>query len=706
MGGRDRRPVPPSGVLVGLSRCANREPAWEALQRQRTERAREGAGLRVNGNGPRGPSRGRRLPVRLAPAEGEAFSSYADRLAGDLGVPLSALLSATGAFDRSDGLPCGYGVVLARKRVEAFAHATGLDVRRVEKMLVGSLGLTVFGRHDLGVDVGSSARFLTLQWVYLSASHVCPACLRDSGGVWKLAWKLPWSWACVRHRRLLVGVCPGCGRRTGAGRADRRTAPNYLGAVPVPGLCANPPTLGTGRVGRAARACGYPLADAPSPDLGRQPAVLAAQRALDAALDGRPQTVGGEIVSAPDYFGAMRSLCALILYAARPDDLPVVGSLGRVFETHVRGRDELDLERGLLVGGGRDGRAAPRARCFSRVPDDPALMAAIAPTALRSLAVGSSDALVDAIAPFVARAQARNRAYAGRLPGDFSFPTSLRCAYERSLVSRRTFVRQTGMQAQTGEKPRRYGFTADEIPQLLWEEVCASLFLALIPGTRDVTTRRFCSMALVKLVRRCTWDEAAVALGLSDCTGSVLACALVSRLTRAGTADLFATRLEALARRLDTGEALTNYGARRRALAEFVDIEALDWRNICASAASRPGKPGGRRRFAAAWLWVYLTEGDHRLAPALQAQDASSERDCYRRFVMRDLPGLRPELARYGASLAASLGLGGEANWSEPALGRSCAVASLVSRLPSPPRSGRAPRVPRGKGPPQPRAVR
>lgn len=595
----------------------------------------------------RGTSRVRRLPVRLAPAGGEAFSSYVDRLASDLGVPLATLLSATGAFDRREGLPRGYGAVAAPENLDAFAVATGIDVRRVETMLVSSYGGIVFGGYEWGEDVASYMRFLARQWVYVSGSHGCPRCILKSGGVWKLAWKLPWSFACVRHRLLLVGVCPSCRRRTGTGRPDRRSAPNNLTAIPQPGSCANPLRPSAARTGRAARACGYLLAEASCADLDRHPQVLAAQQVLDAALDGQRSRVAGEPVWPAGYFGAMRSLCALILYAAHPEDVVVAGPLASAFEAHVARRGEVDEMRRRIIESGRDGRTAPRTRCYLRVPDDPALMAAIAPFAVQTLAAESPDAFAVAIAPLVARAEARNREYVKRLPDDFSFSAPLRRAFELGLAPSRRFVVRSAMQAQRGRVPR-FGFGADHVPQLVWRAEFEESFVGLIPGTYELTARRFCSMALVKLAHACTWDEAAVAIGLTDCSGSTLACAVVARLGRAGTADRFSDRLSSLAALLHADDELIDYGARRRALQDFVDIAPYDWQLICSRAGVRLGKQGGRQRFAAAWLWCELTGGDCRLAPALRGGIAGSTQDSYRRFLARNLDDLKPELIRYG----------------------------------------------------------
>ena len=393
------------------------------------------------------PRPGRRLPFSLPPREGEPFASYIERLAQDLAVSPATILTATGIGERASPfkLPRAYGVTLSSHKLESFAHATSLSVEQVRAtLLIGLAGVAFETPPAVGPD--QLLRWLYQRWVYVSASHFCPACLRERGGAWRLDWKLPWSYACVRHCCLLIGVCPSCGRRTGTGRPDRRSAPNYLAAIPQPGMCANPPCAGAGKTGRAARPCGYPLADASAVDLTDQPRILRAQQLLNVALAGHQVRVVGETVLTEEYFGAMRSLCALFLYAADRDALDEVSTaLGDAFDTHATKRAGIDQERLLRIGAGEDGRRGPRTRCYGHAPQDPALMAAIAPTALRMLAAGSQEALAFEIAPLVARAAARNRDYASLIPRDFSFSPQLRYAYQANLASARA----------AGRSPRR-----------------------------------------------------------------------------------------------------------------------------------------------------------------------------------------------------------------------------------------------------------
>lgn len=577
--------------------------------------------------------------------EGESFASYSDRLAAESGSPLSVMLSATGVLDISDASSLRpYGLTLSPERLRAFAFSAWLAPERVAQMLLGSYATVAFKQSLQG------------EWAYLSGSHVCPACLAESDA-WQLAWRLPWSFACLRHGCLLVDTCRACGGRTGPGRSDRRSAPSYLSRVPEPGHCPNPLPAGLALSGRAARPCGQRLSELVAVDLASGPGLLEAQERLARALGGSPFIVGGASLSSVDFLAAARSLCALILYAAEPEDLAVLpGPVVAAFEDWTLKRAANDEGRARIGGGGHDRRGGPRTRCYGRVPVHAALMAAIAPFAVRALSAPSLDGLADAVEPLVRRAEERNPRHARRLPIDFAFSPELRAAFEAKLRRPATFSGRVAGYRQSSPA-RAYSFTAAHVPQLIWEEVYTPFFDGLIPGSRPESVRRYCSMSLIKLVHGCSWDSAAKSLALPASQSAVLAGALFGRLSRAGNFELFVARLHDTAAWLEALPTRVDFAARRQALAGFSDLDEGDWRELCARSGVHPGKLGARRRFAAAWLWCELTGGDSRLAPALAVGNVQAGRDCYRRFLARDLARVRTELTLYSVDLLIASGL-------------------------------------------------
>lgn len=93
----------------------------------------------------------------------------------------------------------------------------------------------------------------------------------ESSGRWQLRWRLGWSFACLRHHRLLADLCPACLRR-------QRCLPLPGIVIPVLGRCASPQP---GSVGRAPTCCGADLTRAETVRFEASHPVLAAQRRVD-----------------------------------------------------------------------------------------------------------------------------------------------------------------------------------------------------------------------------------------------------------------------------------------------------------------------------------------------------------------------------------------------------------------------------------------
>ncbi len=387
-------------------------------------------------------SRPRRLPLFVSPVEGESFASYVDRLASELAVPASVLLSAAGVFDleRKRASIRGYGLTLPPEHLRSFAHATWLEPERVHEMLLAIYAGVAFDARTTQSCREGARRVPASEWVYLSGSHACPGCLGESSA-WRAAWKLPSSFACVRHRCLLVDRCQACGGHMGGGQSVGRSTPYFFARVPQPGRCANPPA-GTARGGRSLQPCGQHLAELSTVDVGTFPALLSAQAVFDLALAGSPPQLARQRLTSLEFFGMARSLCALILFAAEPEDLGQIPEEAvAAFERQVAERQAKESLRRVVAETGRDARAGPRTRWFRRVPREAALMAAITPLVVRIVSATSKPALGEAIAPLVERAQLRNPKHARHLAVDFAFTPELRAAYEANLTAESSLLR-------------------------------------------------------------------------------------------------------------------------------------------------------------------------------------------------------------------------------------------------------------------------
>lgn len=148
-------------------------------------------------------------------------------------------------------------------------------------------------------------------------------------------------------------------------------------------------------------------------------------------------------------------------------------------------------------------------------------------------------------------------------------------------------------------------------------------------------------MALVKLCGAYTWTEAARLLDLHGVNGARFANGMVTALMHGGQADVFAARLHEVAESLEAARHRVDFAARRRALTDFRGIPWPEWSRRCAQAGLHPGRPGGRNRYGAAWLWCHLTLGDHRFAPALPTGPHDTVRVMYWRFINVELVRFR-----------------------------------------------------------------
>lgn len=188
-----------------------------------------------------------------------------------------------------------------------------------------------------------------------SGSRFCPDCLRENGARWPLIWRLGWSFACLRHRRLLADLCPKCGSR-------HRKRPHPSRLIPSPGRCDNL-TPATDRTQRAHRVrCLHPLADTETMhfDVGH-PALLVQQVLLDVIASG----VGTFGVYAHDpqpavaVLADMKAVARRLLAYVPATHMKVLVSEDLV-QAHLRAREHNSSLTSTQQRGARDpGRAAP-----------------------------------------------------------------------------------------------------------------------------------------------------------------------------------------------------------------------------------------------------------------------------------------------------------------------------------------------------------
>ena len=177
----------------------------------------------------------RTLPIRLPPLPGEALDSWLEATARRMGTTLGDVLLHFGfpvrqrAGNQFRGIPTDWTIFLDEQQITAVAHATGTAPEAV-----AALTLAHYDGRALQLSAGGRAVSRHVLWGRGRGSRFCPDCLHSSEGRWQLSWRLGFSFACTRHRRLLADRCPHCGRVP-------RQRPRSGRSVPRLELCGNPP---------------------------------------------------------------------------------------------------------------------------------------------------------------------------------------------------------------------------------------------------------------------------------------------------------------------------------------------------------------------------------------------------------------------------------------------------------------------------------
>ncbi|WP_225448523.1 TniQ family protein [Streptacidiphilus sp. P02-A3a] len=178
----------------------------------------------------------RTLPVRLDPLPGEALDSWLEALAVRLNTPLGDVRSHLGLPVRSRSgdhlrdIPPDWTIALREQESTALARASGLNSTAITAMT-----LAHYDQRALRIDLDRRHVNRRVLWGRGRGSRFCPDCLADSGGRWKLTWRLGWAFACPLHRRLLGGLLPEVRPRPAG------AAPLRLDGPPVSATAENGP---------------------------------------------------------------------------------------------------------------------------------------------------------------------------------------------------------------------------------------------------------------------------------------------------------------------------------------------------------------------------------------------------------------------------------------------------------------------------------
>ncbi|MFD8706261.1 TniQ family protein [Kitasatospora sp. NPDC059648] len=213
----------------------------------------------------------RTFPIRLDPLPGEALDSWLDALSARLSTPSGEVMAHLGfpvrgrSGNQLRDIPPDWTIALREQETAAVAHASGLA-----PAVITAMTLAHYDQRALRIDPERRHVNRRVLWGRARGSRFCPDCLADSGGRWKLTWRLGWSFACPTHRRLLADCCPRCER-------VQRERPRSGWAIPQPGTCGNPPSRPSAE---PSGGCGFDLTKTRTLQLPSGHPVLTAQDRL------------------------------------------------------------------------------------------------------------------------------------------------------------------------------------------------------------------------------------------------------------------------------------------------------------------------------------------------------------------------------------------------------------------------------------------
>jgi hypothetical protein len=566
---------------------------------------------------------------------GEAFASYIDRLAALHKVNRLVILTWLGLFeDEQFTYISGFGAVLDNAMLERFSTAAQLSKNIVEGMLLSSYNGIALDLSSVDFAIPNTFRTLPIfEWAYFSGSHACPHCLLENHGAWQLSWKLPWTFACLKHQCYLVSHCPACGQRLARGsRAWMPPTRPWSLQMPELGHCNN--LYGDRIQARFAR-CDYELTKIATTHAG--PSALRVQKLLNRHLSGQEPIVLGSCISPLEYFHDLRALCQFILFAA---DLDVFGYLPAAeliaFRKFANERPRLSTPQKKSDFGHRD-----------RCPENAELMAAVTRLATSILAADAGS-MKELLRPLTERFTSKSKIrWKGLELYGFSDRLSSVITTDMQLIG--SFDYTVGGKAAATRK-MKIAFGPQHVPHLLWQEDFDRSFATFFPRLEQTTARRFCAMALVKLCGGYSWAQATAQLDLPEhfiyASGDGL-----KALRQTGTLQEFAEALRDVARRLSNDPNKIDYSMRRKVLSTLIEIPEEPWSKMCHEAGIPPCcHVGLRRKYAAAWLWGTLTGGEWFLAPGLVGEKPSNVRG-YRKHYEQTIPKVALHLLAYGYQL-------------------------------------------------------
>lgn len=150
-------------------------------------------------------------PVDLQP--GEWLHSAISRWAWqEFGVSRAALLGAFGLSRISTHAVEGLGTRLLPEIAANISSATGIDTDRLRAATMEHLYGSFLWLSERTDGQRSAVVSKLGTWSWQTGTRYCPDCLTEQPGVFHVMWRSPWTFACIKHRRVLLDTCPECHR--------------------------------------------------------------------------------------------------------------------------------------------------------------------------------------------------------------------------------------------------------------------------------------------------------------------------------------------------------------------------------------------------------------------------------------------------------------------------------------------------------------
>ena len=575
----------------------------------------------------------RQLPCSLEPLEGESLPGFLVRTAYRLDRSPARIAELCGLDARQRRVSSAYLRTIQGDTLRQFAFTARLTEGEADGLTLRRLAQTYPPLSRIRTDTNRIGRAASSNWALTLSSRYCPACLRGDtqaiektlGGGWQLLWHLPLVFACVRHRRLLEHLCPGCSLPLNAA-----AGPSHATLIKNAGLtglhpleCRNTVSLNAdGRSDSVGRARTVPCrARLDGTDNRAGNSLFAAdldqllslqQRLLDYLT---PHGPGQGANTAPDtsYFSDLIAITHL---------MKLTWPLGAEFfpSSHLAAVVQAHAEPVVAqLTAGQWGRGAPSHTVTKIAPDDSLICGALLLGADALLGDRDLAGLRTRVQPLASEGYRRARSYAAGIRRHADISTTLARAMARRIhgLPYRPALRAVLPQ---------HRFRAEEVPSFLprpWFERHFASFVTRLPsegGAIERHLRRAASLRLAELVSGTTWADCAAKVGMQQKLAERTLKYLGRHLDALGLWPAFEEVVEQIAQHLDTTEPRVDYARRRHRLAPW-RLPIHDWHALYEGLPrlDRLQKTADTR-VGSALVWAEVTQGERMRSPAVLDQ--------------------------------------------------------------------------------------